>query len=110
MRLFLNKNQVAICDAVDFEAVSAITWTAKKLRGKYVTVHSYTAGEEGRYLYLHRFIMERMGFNVAGKVVRPRDGDFMNCSRMNLACVGDNLTNCPENQAELAAYKSSLSK
>jgi hypothetical protein len=107
MRIFLNRNKVATVDPVDFEAVNEYTWTARSIRGK---ICAAVKTETGKYIYLHRFIAERAGWNVANKFVRNLDGDQLNCCRNNISATGDNMCACPENQAEWAAYQASLAK
>lgn len=84
----LTRGQVALVDDCDFDRVSAFSWFAKPAQQtdvKFYAARSARKGEEGTFIYLHRFIV----LAPAHLLVDHISGDTLDCRRANLRlCTG----------------------
>lgn len=74
MNLLLNQQYYAQIDEEDYIKVRTLVWS---FDGEYVSSHS----PEGKKIYLHRFVMDVTSPSIQ---VDHRDGDKLNCKKLNL--------------------------
>jgi hypothetical protein len=80
VRIPLTHGKMAIVDLIDGD-LGTLNWYAKEGHGTWYAMRLATAPHKIR---LHRVIAERAGIDVASAEVDHRDGDGLNCRRLNL--------------------------
>jgi len=83
----LTKGYVSLVDDEDADALLPFKWNASVRRGRVYALRGWREGNGFGHAYIHRVVAERMGLDLAGKVVDHINGDGLDNRRCNIRAV-----------------------